>query len=824
MTNQNFNFKLWIEKMKNATTTKKLKAYRKLKIKVKNLSADIYFNKICLTEQLTPNYVRNSLTKYNGENHLREKFAKLTIKWHMHQRYFQRSRVYKQIMFLHLELVHDLHYVEFLAYEDAIEAEASNIKFQKVQNQEKKLETLRSRDKHKPHQIMFAPRLVNLSDCIFTEAEIELLNRGSKYCPPPISTKKELTNLAVEVNRVLDDKNTILAVCQKIEDHYCTRHNDGSHDNAVNRTIKDVQNKVNEQNLIITKADKSNALVILHKEAYDDKVHDFLNSEDIDTLKRDPTKNVNTELKKLLNKTTLLETPKNLIEMNPQAPYIQGYVKIHKANTDLPIRNVPIRPVVPTCQAPTYKTEKFLVNLFKKHTKWKPKFSIKNSLELANQLSNIILPHNAKLISLDVENMYTNVNRKLALQCCRDVLKCHSNLSKAEIKQFIDLAQFTTENNFFRFQDDFYRLNRGLAMGAPIAPLLSDIFMDKFDKLICQADGKWKRNIFTYHRFVDDIFLIWTGTNRELNKFLSDINKLEPNLKFKLENGGKKLNFLDLTLEIIENRIAFKIYRKDSYTDSIIPINSYHSWSHKTAAFHCMIHRLLTIPLRKQDFHQELNTIIAIAINNGYEKRDILKILRTKRQRREDQHLFNGRQFKSTNEKWISIPYSDKISAGAKKIIRRNLNSNVTFGNQKNLGRLLTNTKKITSDKLRGSGVYRVDCKCGMKYVGQTGRSVRTRTNEHFANARLKKMGHSSLSDHLIETNHHSNECSVNLIHQCKKGRKMNLLEQLEIEKTKAGGNILNSQLESTVATLFLPPSLAPPRNHTRPAQVITQQ
>ena len=66
-------------------------------------------------------------------------------------------------------------------------------------------------------------------------------------------------------------------------------------------------------------------------------------------------------------------------------------------------------------------------------------------------------------------------------------------------------------------------------MGAPISPLFSDIYMNKYDVLI-NDNKKWKKNILTYHRFVDEIFIIWIGTDRELKKFVSEINQLNPNM------------------------------------------------------------------------------------------------------------------------------------------------------------------------------------------------------------------------------------------------------------------------------------------------------
>ena len=46
-------------------------------------------------------------------------------------------------------------------------------------------------------------------------------------------------------------------------------------------------------------------------------------------------------------------------------------------------------------------------------------------------------------------------------------------------------------------------------------------------------------------RFIDDSFLIWTGTTDELMKFKQQINKVHPSIKFDFNFSHKERNFLD---------------------------------------------------------------------------------------------------------------------------------------------------------------------------------------------------------------------------------------------------------------------------------------
>lgn len=72
-----------------------------------------------------------------------------------------------------------------------------------------------------------------------------------------------------------------------------------------------------------------------------------------------------------------------------------------------------------------------------------------------------------------------------------------------------------------------------------------------------------------------------------------------------------------------------------------------------------------------------------------------------------------------------------------------------------------THSKNIKPYRINDSGIYKIQYKCGKKYVGKTGGKISEKTKEHFTNATHKKIGKSSLSDRLIETGHKPGECTT---------------------------------------------------------------
>ena len=55
-------------------------------------------------------------------------------------------------------------------------------------------------------------------------------------------------------------------------------------------------------------------------------------------------------------------------------------------------------------------------------------------------------------------------------------------------------------------------------------------------------------NILIWKRFIHDIFLVWLGSADQLMRYLENINKVHPTIKFTYEQSIQKRTFLDVTL------------------------------------------------------------------------------------------------------------------------------------------------------------------------------------------------------------------------------------------------------------------------------------
>jgi hypothetical protein len=103
---------------------------------------------------------------------------------------------------------------------------------------------------------------------------------------------------------------------------------------------------------------------------------------------------------------------------------------------------------------------------------------------------------------------------------------------------------------------------------------------------------------------VDYILLIYDTRHTDIEKVLDQFNKIYKGIQFTLEQKqNNSIHFLDLTITRTDNNFQFKIYRKPTMTDAIIPIDSCHPSEHKMSTIRYLHNRnqmYMTTPEEKQ--------------------------------------------------------------------------------------------------------------------------------------------------------------------------------------------------------------------------------
>ena len=80
-----------------------------------------------------------------------------------------------------------------------------------------------------------------------------------------------------------------------------------------------------------------------------------------------------------------------------------------------------------------------------------------------------------------------------------------------------------------------------------------------------------------YLCYIDNIFMIWTGTKLQFEQFITHLNQQHPSIKFTYKISNEAAEFLDTTVYIDKNnQLQTKLYRKSTDRQNylhIIPRN-----------------------------------------------------------------------------------------------------------------------------------------------------------------------------------------------------------------------------------------------------------
>jgi len=113
--------------------------------------------------------------------------------------------------------------------------------------------------------------------------------------------------------------------------------------------------------------------------------------------------------------------------------------------------------------------------------------------------------------------------------------------------------------------------------------------------------------------------LIFNPNYTNTQAILNDFNSLLPKLHFTAEiEQNNTLNYLDISSHKTSANTKTSIYRKPTFSDTIIPYTSNHPTKHKYTAIKILYNRLNTYQLRKEEYQQEENIIHNIRYNNSF--------------------------------------------------------------------------------------------------------------------------------------------------------------------------------------------------------------
>ena len=195
------------------------------------------------------------------------------------------------------------------------------------------------------------------------------------------------------------------------------------------------------------------------------------------------------------------------------------------------------------------------------------------------------------------------------------------------------------------------------------------------------------------------------------------------------------------------------------------------------------MHRLISIPLSRPAFQKELATIKHLARVNEV-RVDIDTMVRRKIIRKclDSTTVIPRISSCGKRERWIRLPFLGPFSNKLGRVLRP-FGFRPAYYNPVTVKRLFVKLKDRIPREER-SGVYSVRCaNCDGVYIGETGRQLKIRIDEHKKAWSNNKVGESAFADHLINYGHSIKEGSEVLLHMEKSYYRRLALEHIEINR-----------------------------------------
>ncbi|KAF6773936.1 hypothetical protein AHF37_06135 [Paragonimus kellicotti] len=173
------------------------------------------------------------------------------------------------------------------------------------------------------------------------------------------------------------------------------------------RHIRALQ-ELRSKNVVILKPDKSSGAVVMDKTSYVEKMLSILNDRQKFQL-LDKEENICLIEERICHQLEVIlkhgwideKTYKYLKPGGCSSPQLYGLPKTHK-------QGMPLRPILAMSNSPQHKLARWLVEILKPAIQKFDSYSIKDSLQLADELERINIK-NEHMCSIDVQSLFTNV-------------------------------------------------------------------------------------------------------------------------------------------------------------------------------------------------------------------------------------------------------------------------------------------------------------------------------------------------------------------------------------------------------------------------------
>jgi len=537
--------------------------------------------------------------------------------------------------------------------------------------------------------------VVNLSSFILTPQQILVLSLGPKFCPVPRSLNHYqlqvdveegcrqirlreffLDNLSsVETPRFYKKtkwspptgRNPILDSCcdklkQQTRDYRTKGKPKDNMTQAQRQALKELQTLVELRRIRISSADKGGAVVVQDMDSYIREADRQLSNESVYArLEQDSTPQIadtsNAILRRLRQQDFIDENTLKwaLVEKSSLRTQLFYHLpKIHKSLSD-PAG----RPIVSGVNGPTESLSRLIDSWLHDLAEALPSY-VKDSTQLLCKIEEWNTKHapfddQMLLVTFDIVALYTSIPHNDLETAVRHFLVAHPKVNRPPDDYIIEAIRHVLLNNVFDFDGKMYKQISGTAMGTPMAPTLANLFVGYLEKKLFEV-ANWPILESHWLRYIDDIFMLWTGGEDELMKFHQHINTLHTDIHFTMAHSAHDVPFLDLKLVLEDNFLQSDLYSKPTDTHNLLHYSSCHPKHVKNSIPYSQAIRLRRSCSTLVKFEKKSSELKNHLEKRGYPKRVIQKALHRAGTTHRHELLTNKRTNKNNRSPFV-VPY-----------------------------------------------------------------------------------------------------------------------------------------------------------------------
>ncbi|EYC18662.1 hypothetical protein Y032_0026g1298 [Ancylostoma ceylanicum] len=439
---------------------------------------------------------------------------------------------------------------------------------------------------------------------------------------------------------------------------------------------------------------------------------------------------------------------------HPVCPVLYVLIKTHKLSPDDVQVTDPsvfkIRPIVSNIGGPTDRVS-WLLNIILAQVLHYVPAHLSSTNAFLDQLRHAQFGENDVMESFDVTSLYTNVSTSAAMEAVFELLSDKLdalNLYGFSIAQIMTLVKECLSCSVFRWSGQYFKQTRGLAMGQRLAPTLAIAFMAKVENPVLE------RRPTLYCRYIDDCFIV-CPTQAEMDACFDLLNNRSEHIKFTREKPRENwLAFLNIQVCLTNGDYRTRWYRKPSSKNILIHYLSAHPVKTKRSVIANMIHTARTVSSDNSLKADSADMAFQIAQSNGYPLKNLPRP-RCGRTR------VNPAGLEGDKKVPFCLPFiSDQFSKAIRACVRRSgledslrvveipptslkqrLVSNRAYDRSCNTKNCIICPGGRPGDCATSGVIYLITCKlCGEEYIGETGRPLGVRIQEHLDGLQKSKL------------------------------------------------------------------------------------